>query len=125
MTITVEVIIIAVLFFTSFVSIALSVKEKLRATKMTTAIAQLVIDKAALQEELDRLSFISSNSTDIENGFIKFLSETRESAYEYIGKVQDSIQGLKTAMLSGNDEEISKRYNDLLEFLPSNDEENL
>jgi hypothetical protein len=119
MIISIEVIIIAVLFFTTFVSIALMVKTKLSVTKLTASIAQLIIDKQALADELDRLSFISSNSTDIENGFIKFLSETRDSAYIYIEDVQSGILSLQAAMDSGSEEDIAIAYRNLINFLPS------
>jgi biopolymer transport protein ExbB/TolQ len=122
MIITVEAIIIAILFFVSFVSVAYAVRQKLQLIKVTTSIAQLVIDKSALQEELDRLSFISSNSTDIENGFVKFLSETRESAYEYIQQVQSTIESLRAAMLSGSDDDIAKHYQELVSFLPAKED---
>jgi hypothetical protein len=119
MTFSVDTVIIAILFFTSFVSVAALVLTKIKATKLVTVIAQLTIDKQALGDELDRLSFISSNSVDIENGFIKFLSETRDSAYEYIENVQGTIAELQTAMESGSESDIAVAYKKLTDFLPS------
>jgi uncharacterized membrane protein len=119
MILSIDTIIIAILFFVTFVSIAALVRIKLRNTKLTLSVTQLTIDKQVLGEELDRLSFISSNSVDIENGFIKFLSETRDSAYEYIENVQGSIAELQAAMESGNEEDIAVAYKKLLDFLPS------
>ncbi len=119
MSISIEVVIIAFLFFTTFVSIAWAVKVKLQNTKLTATVAQLMLDKKAIADELDRLSFISSNSTDIENGFIKFLSETRDSAYTYIEDVQSAIVELQAAMESDNDEKISVAYQNLISFLPT------
>jgi hypothetical protein len=119
MTFSVDTVIIAILFFTSFVSVAALVLTKIKVTKLVTVIAQLTIDKQALGDELDRLSFISSNSVDIENGFIKFLSETRDSAYEYIENVQGTIAELQTAMESGSEGDIAVAYKKLTDFLPS------
>jgi len=119
MIISVDVIINATLFFIAFVSVALLTKVKLSNIKLTTSVAQLTIDKQTIGEELDRLSFISSNSVDIENGFIKFLSETRDSAYEYIENVQGAIAELQTAMESGNEDDIKVAYKKLIDFLPS------
>ncbi len=119
MIISIEVIIIAILFFVAFVSFAAMIRARLRNTKLTATIAQLIIDKQTLGDELDRLSFISSNSADIENGFIKFLSETRETAYEYIQDVQISIAELRDAIESGNEEDIAVAYKKLIDFLPS------
>jgi hypothetical protein len=119
MIISIEVIIIAILFFFAFVSVALLAKVKLSNIKLTTSVAQLTIDKQTIGEELDRLSFISSNSVDIENGFIKFLSETRDSAYEYIENVQGAIAELQSAMESGIESDIAVAYKKLIDFLPS------
>jgi type II secretory pathway component PulJ len=119
MIISIEVIIIAILFFVAFVSFAAMIRARLRNTKLTATISQLIVDKQTLGDELDRLSFISSNSVDIENGFIKFLSETRDSAYEYIQDVQISISELKDAIDSGNEENIAVAYTKLIDFLPS------
>jgi hypothetical protein len=119
MIVSPEIIIIAILFFTTFVSVAWAVKVKLQSTKLTATIAQLLLDKQAIADELDRVSFISSNSTDIENGFIKFLSETRESAYVYIEDVQSTIVELQGAMESGSDTEITIAYQKLINLLPA------
>jgi hypothetical protein len=119
MIISIDIIINAILFFVTFVSIALLAKVKLSNIKLTTLVAQLTIDKQTIGEELDRLSFISSNSVDIENGFIKFLSETRDSAYEYIENVQGAIAELQTAMESGIESNIEVAYKKLIDFLPS------
>jgi hypothetical protein len=116
---SIDIIVIAILFFIAFVSIAALARIKLRNTKLTLSVAQLTIDKQALGDELDRLSFISSNSVDIENGFIKFLSETRDSAYEYIENVQEAIAELQSAMESGNENDIAVAYKKLTDFLPS------
>jgi type II secretory pathway component PulJ len=119
MIISIEVIIIAILFFVAFVSFAVMIRARLRNAKLTATISQLIVDKQTLGDELDRLSFISSNSVDIENGFIKFLSETRDSAYEYIENVQGAIAELQSAMESGIESDIAVAYKKLIDFLPS------
>lgn len=115
----VYIAIIASLFFGFATVGSLAVVLKLKNTKMLSQIAQLAIDKQAILEELDKASFISKNSIDIENGFIKFLSESRNSAFEYIENVQLAILDLKEAMLSGDENQISVAYNNLINFLPS------
>lgn len=119
MIVSIETIIIATLLVTVLILVAFIAKFALRSRRLAANVVQLIIDKNAIAEELDRLSFISSNSTDIENGFIKFLSETRESAYEYISDVQASIAELKQAMDSGKDDDIESSYKKLIGFLPS------
>jgi hypothetical protein len=72
-----------------------------------------------LSEEIDRLSFIVNNGPSIENDFIKFLSDSRDGAYEYIEQVQTAIEALYKAMESDKENEIDKAYKELLKFLPS------
>lgn len=92
---------------------------KIRYQKAMSEITQLTIDKSAMLEEIDRLHFIQENSVDIENGFIKFLSETRESAYSYIEEVQTIIVQLKNAMDNNeSDEVIADLYEQLMSFVP-------
>lgn len=116
---SIETIIIAILVTLLIILGAYLIKFVLRSKRLAASVVQLIIDKNALTQELDRLSFISSNSADIENGFVKFLSETRESAYEYISDVQNGISELRDAMNSGKDEDIASSYKKLISFLPS------
>jgi hypothetical protein len=91
---------------------------RLRYNKVLSSLVQLTIDKSAMSEEIDRLHFIQENSVDIENGFIKFLSESREQAFEYIEKVQAAMFELESAMQSGNENLIAEAYAKLIGFLP-------
>lgn len=115
----IHVVLIALLFFAFATVGSLAVVLKLKNTKLLSQVAQLVLDKQAILEELDRASFISNNSIDIENGFIKFLSESRDSAFEYIEDVQLAILNLKDAMNSDDEDQIEIAYNNLINFLPS------
>lgn len=115
----IHVALIALLFFAFATVGSLAVVLKLKNTKLLSQVAQLVLDKQAILEELDRASFISNNSIDIENGFIKFLSESRDSAFEYIEDVQLAILNLKDAMNSDDEDQIEIAYNNLINFLPS------
>ncbi len=93
---------------------------RLRYDRVLSTLTQLLIDKAAMSEEIDRLQFLQENSNDIENGFIKFLSESREQAFAYIEQVQVSISDLQDAMGSGSDENIAIAYQKLINLLPDN-----
>lgn len=52
-------------------------------------------------------------------GFIKFLSDSREWAFDYIENVQEAIQDLKTAMDADDNEGIGEAYQKLVAYLPS------
>ena len=114
-----EIIIIASLITTTAIFLIMSVVFKLKNNKLISVVAQLFIDKSVLSEEVERLSFIVNNGPSIENDFIKFLSDSRDSAYEYIEEVQAAIEALYRAMESDKESEIDKRYKELLKFLPS------
>lgn len=70
-----------------------------------------------LQEELDKRDNVSIEQTD---GFVKFLSESRDWAFNYIEDVQQSIQELQIAVESGypTEEKLAK----LFSHLPENKE---
>lgn len=80
---------------------------------------QEILDKMVLQDSLDKISEeYQSLSIQGSDGFVKFLSESREWAFSYIEEVQQSIVDLDKAMISMDEEEISKAYKKLLEHLP-------
>ena len=70
-----------------------------------------------LQEELDKRDNVSIEQTD---GFVKFLSESRDWAFNYIEDVQQSIQHLKIAVENGS--EIEEELAQLFSHLPENKE---
>lgn len=115
----VDIVVIAVLITIVVVLGITTVILKIKNTKFISVIAQLFIDKNVLSEEVERLSFIVNNGPSIENDFIKFLSDSRDSAYEYIEEVQTAIEALYKAMESDKENEIDKKYKELLKFLPS------
>lgn len=92
---------------------------KLKNTKLLSLVAQFFVDKTVLSEEVDRLSILVNNGPAIENDFVKFLSDSRNSAYEYIEEVQAAIEALYWAMESDKENNIDKAYKALLKFLPS------
>jgi hypothetical protein len=74
-------------------------------------------------EEIDRLSFLVNNSNDPNEGFVKFLSESRDMAFEYIPEVQSAIEQLKVSMDLGDEESINRSYLKLLDFLPTENQD--
>lgn len=114
----IETIIIGALSSLTLAMTALAIVFRIKYDRTIAKMVQLIIDKEALAGEIDRLSFIVDNSTDLENGFIKFLSESRELAHSYIENVQNSIQELKDAMDSNDEAKISLAYQKITSFLP-------
>lgn len=115
----IDVLILAGLASVIFILSAVAIVLKIKNNKLISVVAQLFVDKSVLSEEVDRLSFIANNGPSIENDFIKFLSDSRDGAYEYIEKVQTAIEALYKAMESDKESEIDRTYKELLKFLPS------
>jgi len=114
-----EIIIIASLVLLVVILSIFLIVLKLKNTKLLSLVTQFFVDKTVLSEEVDRLSILVNNGPAIENDFVKFLSDSRNSAYEYIEEVQAAIEALYVAMESGKENEIDKAYHRLIEFLPS------
>lgn len=87
--------------------------------KVVTQIVQLTLDKISLENAMDKLTqeieLLNLKETD---GFVKFLSESRESAYEYIEEVQSSIRQLANAMNVGEENSIELAYKELIKHMP-------
>jgi len=67
--------------------------------KLKTALAQELVDRAIvtnkMQEIIAELDMKNSNQND---GFLKFVSDSREAAFKYIEDVQDSLVNLQEAV---------------------------
>ena len=86
-------------------------------------IAQLMFDNNVYVSEI---SLLLDKKQELElaqsDGFVGFVSKSRDWAFEYIENVQDSISSLKLAVESGynTEQELEK----LFSFLPDNKENN-
>lgn len=110
---------LVILVALSYTAITFAVKSR----KLAVEMVQLNIDKTLLLSKLDKaLSEKESQSLEQTDGFVKFLSESRDWAFKYIEDVQKSIQDVKTCIESGYDtqEELGK----LFSFLPETNKEN-
>jgi biopolymer transport protein ExbB/TolQ len=119
----IELIIIATLSVLSILLLALNAVSKIRHKKSLELVAQALIDRSAMLEEIERLNFIVDNSSDLNDGFIGFLSQSREEAFAYISEVQSVIESLKMAMELEDSIMIDTSYKKLISFLPSDDQD--
>jgi hypothetical protein len=111
-------------FIVGFVIVlAVNVKLFLKNRKLYSEMLQLGLDRAMLLEKIEKLAPASSQIEQTE-GFVKFLSQSRDWAFEYIEGVQSALQDFELAMISKNDEKIENALNNLKSFLPDNEEEN-
>lgn len=105
------------------IATALMIVNKMKHSRSLATVAQLIIDRSAMSDEIDRLSFMIDNSSDLNDGFIKFLSESRDEAFEYISDVQEAILSIKNAMDINDEALISEAYTKLISFLPSENQD--
>jgi molecular chaperone DnaK (HSP70) len=105
----------------ALVAISIVLRVRLKQAEETIALQDdnnmLLLDEIAKSQ--DREASLKLEKTD---GFVKFLSESRDWAFSYIEDVQKSIQGLINAMSINDKAKILEYYNELQRFLP--EEEN-
>jgi len=87
-------------------------------TNMINIIAQLIVDKEAIVSKLDEQILL--NSKEVNDGFVKFLSESREAAFTYIEDVQTSILNYVKAIESNDNDAILIARMELFSHLPDN-----
>jgi hypothetical protein len=75
--------IVIVLSFTLVIDIA-------KASRLRSKIEHLELEKQALRDELSKI--IIEQQSDKNDGFIKFLSQSREWAFSYIEEVQSALK---------------------------------
>jgi hypothetical protein len=83
---------------------------------------QANVDKELVSRKLQQtIDSINNANLEDKDGFIKFLSESREWAFSYIENVQASIDELAKAKESGDEEKLSLAYEKLLAHMPTED----
>lgn len=86
-------------------------------SKLMNSGLQLAIDKVVLTQKVQELlSKEDTKNIEQTDGFLKFVSDSRDWAFDYIENVQEAIQDLKAAVDSGDDYEDA--YFKLISFLP-------
>lgn len=91
----------------------------LKYRKANNEITSYAIKMLALEQTIDRMveeiDLLSMKESD---GFVKFLSDSREWAFNYIEEVQSAIESLEVAMESEDNQKIRDAYTELLKHLP-------
>jgi DNA mismatch repair ATPase MutL len=123
-----------VAFFTVLTHNYILVQKK---KKLLAMIVQLEIDKTILYEKLAEAMLIKESKSDVEQteGFLKFISESRDWAFKYIEDVQSAIKKFGTEISPEIDyitkysslmgisqvpslNKISEAYQELLKLMP-------
>lgn len=109
------VLIIAMLF--AMIVFNISLRNKLVRTnkliKKHESDNMMLLDEIVkLQDENDSLKILESD------GFIKFLSESREWAFEFIEEFQTTLKNLEAALKTEDTQKILEEFSKLRKFLP-------
>lgn len=113
-------------FIAIIVALALSlfyaVKFKIKINSLASTIVQQSVDANYTKSKLaEALLEIESNKLENTEGFIKFISESRDWAFKYIEDVQTTIVAVKTDWDNGN--QMEESIEKLFTFLPENNKE--
>ena len=112
----IELIIIIVLLVAVAVLTVFTIMFRSRWANAIKIIAQLIVDKEALIDKLD--TSLAANSKEANDGFIKFLSDSRQAAFDYIEDVQKSVQNYLAAVESQDEDGIITARMELFSHLP-------
>jgi hypothetical protein len=112
-----NIIIIGLATLTASFAIAYSV-TLYRVTKMNQAFAKLFISNQSLQDFIAKNNVEFKNDSDIhKENFIKFLSDSRDWAYQYIEDVQSGLKKFADSVQPEID--YFKKYGDLTSMKPN------
>lgn len=89
------------LFLLFFSSLAIStIKTKIKNNQLLEKLLEVSIDKALIADRLESELIKSSNTPVTEQeGFINFLNQSRDWAFEYIESVQEKIKDFENEVL--------------------------
>ncbi len=94
----------------------------LNSKKGSTQLIQAELDKVLLMSKIEKMAEeLQALETQQSDGFLKFISQSRDWAFDYIEKVQSAIVELNVAMNASDEAKITEAYQGLLKFLPEND----
>lgn len=111
---------LAILFFGMSVGIlVLMVKNR----KLTKVSVQSQIDNFILLSELDKMVQEKDNKAiEQSDGFLKFVSESRDWAFEYIEDIQQALMAYDIAVGLDDAKILNEAYQKLISFLPKEDD---
>lgn len=112
--VAISILTIALIFLA--VNVVILRNEKISLLRL---IAQQHLDAVTLEDRMLEMSEELALLRNTDSDFVKFLSDTRESAFSFIDEVQKEITSLKAAVESNDIEKIKNISNNLVSFLPS------
>ena len=117
----------------NFIELGVYILVSLFIVSLIFSIVKLVISNRkmfarAVQAEMDRVMTMiqlekmtaeqSAQGVEKTDGFLKFISESRDWAFTYIEDVQAAIKEYDTALSKQNPDQMNKAYKKLIDLLP-------
>lgn len=97
----------------------LNVHLRIKTGSLSSKISSLENTNNVLLAEVEKLKDeVETSKLEKSDGFVKFLSESREWAFSFIDDVQSSILKLKEAMDRQDSKQSLEEFQTLLKFLP-------
>jgi hypothetical protein len=104
-------------------SLASNIVSLTKNQKLVKKTVELALEKFTISKQLEKLlNEKESKKLEETDGFIKFISDSRDWAFKYIEDVQDAIITLESARKQKDDSKIELAYSSLLSFLPKEEE---
>lgn len=109
----------AVLLSLVILLLAYVIRLRLKARSYLATSAQLAVDKITLFEQLAKMvEERDTKSVEETEGFVRFLSDSREWAFDYIDDIQQALTAYDVALSTDNASIINDAYKKLISFLP-------
>jgi hypothetical protein len=88
----IEFVIFFIFLIVFFVLVFDNVKIRIQNNKLKANLTQEYIDRSIVMQEMQKLmAEIDIKNSNQNDGFLKFVSESREAAFKYIEEVQEAI----------------------------------
>lgn len=112
-------IVYTVLFY---LFVFLYVQAVIKNRKLNNQVVVAAIEKSVLLTKLDELVTVDdANKVENTDGFLRFISDSREWAFKYIEDVQESLEAYDAALHTDDAKIINDAYAKLIDFLPKDD----
>lgn len=100
------------------------IRMRFKYRQMFKSSLQLSIDKLALMKKFEELSNENDAKTvEQSEGFLRFVSQSRDWAFTYIEDVQAALVEYDNALATKDAIAINESYVKLMDFLPKEDED--
>ena len=97
-------------------------KSYIKNKKLSNEASKLCVEKSALVARLDvLLNEEDSKNVESTEGFLRFVSQSREWAFEYIEDIQQALYAYDIALSLDDAQVLNEAYKKLISFLPEDD----